>query len=57
VSDAAFKQYATLFKGPPVPKAIAAVRAATCLADDDVSKATAALAMDEMAAKVEVATT
>jgi hypothetical protein len=49
-SAAAFKQYAAMFQGPLAPKAIAALRAATRLADDDVSKAAVALAMEVEAA-------
>jgi hypothetical protein len=53
VSEAAYKEYAALFKGPLTPKAIAALRVATRLANDDVSRAAVALAMEEMAAEVE----
>jgi hypothetical protein len=51
VSDTGFKQYAALFMCPLVLKAIAALRAATRLADDDVSNVATALAMEEVGSK------
>jgi hypothetical protein len=57
VNDATFKQYATMFKGPLAPKAITALKATTRLANDDVSKAAIALAMEEMTVEVEATAT
>jgi hypothetical protein len=51
VSDTAFKQYAALFMCPLALNAIAALRAATCLADNDVSKVAMALAMEEVGSR------
>jgi hypothetical protein len=36
-----------------VPKSIAAIRVATCLADDQITKAAAAMATDEIATQAE----
>jgi hypothetical protein len=46
-----------MFKGTLAPKAITALKATTRLANDDVSKAAIALAMEEMAVEVEATTT
>jgi hypothetical protein len=53
IGEAKFKQLADLFRGILAQKTIEPIRAATRLADDQVSKVTAAMAAEELAAQVE----
>jgi hypothetical protein len=43
----------SLFKGPLVAKSIVAIRAMTCLSDDQIVKKAVAMTMDELASQVE----
>jgi hypothetical protein len=47
------QKFAEMFQGPFAPKAIAALRAAMRLANNQVTKAATALAVGELAAQVD----
>jgi hypothetical protein len=51
--EAAMKSFTKLFHSPLAPKSIAVIRAATHLAEDDMTKASAALASEETVAQAE----
>jgi hypothetical protein len=55
--DEAVKKFVAMFDGPLAPKTIEALRAATRLADGQLTQAAAALASAEVAAPVDAATT
>jgi hypothetical protein len=48
-----FKRFADLFRAPLAAKTIEVIRSTTKLADDQVTKAAAAMAADEMAAQMD----
>jgi hypothetical protein len=56
VGEVELRQLADLLHGPLAPKIIDAIRAVTRLADDQVTRAAAAMAMDELAAQAEAYT-
>jgi hypothetical protein len=51
----AMQRYSEMFQGPLDPKAIAALRATTYLANGHLTEAAAALATEELAAQVDAA--
>jgi hypothetical protein len=53
VGEAEIKQLAELFWGSLASQTIEAIRAATCLADDQITRAVAAMAANEAAAQAE----
>jgi hypothetical protein len=50
IGEEVFKRLANMFRAPLAAKTIEVIRTATRLADDQVSKAAAVMAADEMAA-------
>jgi hypothetical protein len=53
LGDDAMQKFAEMFQGPLAPKAITALRAATRLANNQATKAVAALAEGELVAQVD----
>jgi hypothetical protein len=56
MGEAELRQLADLLRGPLAPKTIEAIRAVTRLADDQITRAAAAMAKDELAAQIEAYT-
>jgi hypothetical protein len=56
IAEAAKKKFSELFQEPLAHKSIAAIRVATRLADDYISRAAAAMAANEMVAQAEATT-
>jgi hypothetical protein len=56
IDDAAKQSYVKLFQGPLTPKSITAIRTATRLADDQITRASMAMAVDKITTQAKAAT-